>query len=131
MGMRGKTVLRSRWPALCPPKSAGRRANSSEIVQRQHRATKRLLQSLDQLLLGFGADIETAVLLGEAFGIENALLSYPAYSLQAIADDVDRKIGRGRMQFFAEIARRAPARLLTVGDHHDDTWLMAIVENLG
>jgi hypothetical protein len=40
----------------------------------------------------FDADIETAVLLGEAFGIEQALLAHPAIALNAYADDMDREL---------------------------------------
>src|SRR5262249_52117372 len=54
---------------------------------RQHRAAERLLKRLGQVLFGLGADIESAVLLREAFDVENALLAGPRKILHAETDD--------------------------------------------
>ena len=70
-------------------------------------------------------------MLGQAADVENALLARPREILNAIADDVDGQLlGRG-MEFFAKVARRAPAGLFTVGDHDDDARLILVVEHLG
>jgi len=50
---------------------------------RQHRAAEGLFQRLGEVVLAFDPDVEAAVLLGQAFGIEEALLARPAFPLTA------------------------------------------------
>ena len=47
-----------------------------------------------------------------------------------IADDMDGELRRRRVQFLAEVARRAAASLLAVSQHDDHAGLVAIVEHL-
>ena len=56
----------------------------------KHRAAKRLLERLGEVLLDVGRDVEPAIRLGEAFRIENALLAGPREILHAKRDDVTR-----------------------------------------
>ncbi len=70
-------------------------------------------------------------MLSQAADVENALLARPKEILNVVADDVDGQLlGRG-MEFFAKVARRAPAGLFAVGDHDDDARLIPVVEHLG
>src|SRR4029078_4715006 len=93
---------------------------------RQRRAAESLLQRLDQILLVFRADVEAAVLLGQAFRVGDALLAGPGEILHAKADDVHGQLRRVRVQHLAEVARRAAAGLLAVGQYNDQARLLLV-----
>jgi uncharacterized protein YbbC (DUF1343 family) len=65
-----------------------RRGGCIRTLFRQHRAAECLLERLGQILLGVGADIEAAILVSEAFHVEDALLACPGKILHAEANDV-------------------------------------------
>ena len=94
---------------------------------RQHRAAERLIKRLGQVLLGLGADIESAALVSEAFDVENALLAGPGKILHAETDDMNGEIVRFPVERLAEVAGRSAAGLLAIGKHDDHAWLGAIV----
>jgi hypothetical protein len=58
-------------------------------VLRDHGTAQRLLERLDEIVFRHGGDIEPAILVGEAFGAEDAFLTGPGKSLGPIADDVN------------------------------------------
>jgi hypothetical protein len=72
-----------------------------------------------------------AILLGEAFGVEDALIPDPGVVLHAQPDDVDRQLVGFGMKLLGHVARRAATSLLAVGQNHDETRLVAGVERIG
>src|SRR5688572_4004239 len=91
--------------------SEGCLRRSGQRAPRRHRAVKGLFESRDQVLLRLGGDIEPAISVGEAFCVDEALLTRPREIRGSIADDVDGQLLSSRMELFADAARRPSARL--------------------
>ena len=59
---------------------------------RRHRTIEGFFQRLHQVVLGLCSDIETAGLIGEAFGFADALLAHPGNHPRPIGDDVHGEV---------------------------------------
>src|SRR5262245_19934895 len=97
----------------------------------KHRASQCFLERLGEVLLSVGRDVESAIRLGKAFRIDNALLAGPRVILHAKRNDVHGEPGGIAVKLFAEIARRSAASLLAVSDNDDEAGLVLVVEHFG
>jgi hypothetical protein len=88
---------------------------------RHHRATKSLFQRFP----------EPGQLSTGRFRIEDALIPDPTVVLYPEADDLDGQLIGFGMKLPRQIARRAAARFLAIGEDHDEAGLVAVVEHVG
>src|SRR5689334_21952662 len=106
-------------------------ARSEPRLLRHHGAIEGLGEGLNEIVGRLRRDVETGIVVGETARIDDALFAGPGEALGPVADDMDGKLRRGRMQLLAERAGRAAAGLLAIGDDDDHTRLAAVVEHIG
>ena len=77
---------------------------SGQSALRHHWAAERLLDGAEQVILVLRGDIEPVVLLGEALGVEDALVARPREPFHPQANDMDGPAASS-MEPLANVAR--------------------------